>query len=187
MMKQVKLLSLVAILTSGVVAQGAMDPVDCLRNLSKRSNTLATYAAAMILGNVAYSLSQREFDDKGTYRTVGDSDIDPVTADLSYCLAMGTGITAIENTLTGTADLTIRGSVEQSLTNAVCCFLTNLVSAQDAYKSLDRNHVLLRGWLPGSTKIDDTAKKALVFAVTRSLINRAKAAVNVPSVATCAK
>lgn len=182
MMKQVKLFALMALIVTGQTMHGLVDPVDYICQTAKKSHTLGLYVAAMIMGNLAYTLSEREFDDKGCFRSVGDSDVDPITADMMYCLATGAGITAVENTLFETDDLTTRGSIEKTITNAVCCFLTNLVTAQNTYKSLDRNHVLLRGWLPWSTKFDDSAKKALVFAITRSLIGRAKNLVNTPAV-----
>lgn len=178
MLKQFKLLSLCALISAASLSQAvSVDAVLRIKDVSKRNHTLATYAAAIILGNIAYSLQQREFDDKGTFRTVGDNDLDPMAADASYCLAMGTGLAAIENSLTGTEDLTVKGSIDASLTNAVSFFLTNMVMAQDWCKSLDRNHIALRGWLPWSTKFDTSAKQALLFTVWRSVVSHAKKSV----------
>ena len=181
MMKQVKVLTLIALMAAGQTMHCLVDPIDYVCKTAKRNHTLGLYVAAMIIGNLAYTLAEREFDDKGGFRSIGDSEVDPITADLMYCAATGAGIAALENSLLEDGDLTTKASIEKTITNAVCCFLTNLVTAQDVYKSFDRNHVLLRGWLPWSTKFDDAAKKALVFAATRSLIARAKNLVNTSS------
>ena len=180
MMKQVKLLTLVTIITAGSVLQAAtVDPVSRIVNVLKRSNTMATYVAAVVLGNIAYSNAQREYDDKGNFRSVGNKATDSLTEELCYCAAVGTGLTALENSVSGDSDLTIRGSIDCSITNAVSCYLTNLIARQDAYKALNRNHVLLRGWLPEYTKFDEPAKKMFTLAVVRSLVNSARARLNI--------
>lgn len=184
MLKQVKLLSLISITLAGSTAQAAMDPLSYVKSLWGKPQDLGTMAVAAVLGNIAYSVSQREYTDKGEYRTIGDNEADPMLARALYCAAAGTGLTAIEHSLTDKIDdLSIQARVINSLVNAAALFCTECAADQDIYRSLNRNHPLFRGWLPFNAKFDDVVKKALVFGTFRSAIQAVQNMANSASVA----
>ena len=183
MMKRIKLLSLISLSILNLNLGATNDPMGYAQKLLKNPKELYAFAAAIVLGNVAHGMAQREYDDKGTYRTIGTSEVGPLIEEVAYCFAAGTGITAIEHSLTGTGDLTLRAGIEAAISNAISLMCTNWVAEQDMYKSLNRNHPLLRGWLPFNTKYDDSVKKATVFSLVRSAINIVKKTVNTPSIA----
>jgi len=180
MLKRIKLLSLLSLSMLNLDLGAAFDPMNYVQKCLKNPSELYPLIAAVLAGNVAYYVSQREYDDKGAYRTVGTQDVDPLVAEIAYCGATGVGITAIEHSLTGTGDLTLRAGVESSLINAISLMCTDVIAEQDIYKSLDRNHPLLRGWLPRTTKYDDIVKQATVFSLVRSAINMVRRTITTP-------
>ena len=134
MLKQIKLLSFISVLMIGTVGNAAIDPFSYVKSLSKRPHDLGTMAVAAVLGNIAYAISEREYTDKGEYRTIGETEADPIVAEALYCAAAGTGLTAIENSLKdGSDNLSVQNRVVSSLINGICLFCTSYVEKQDIY------------------------------------------------------
>ena len=181
MTKQIKLLSLLTLCSVGAANAGGhtkpamkLDIYACSKDVvsGNRNNTALAFGAAMLLGNFAASLSEREFDDKGSFRTIGTPEIDPEIADVLYACAGGTGITALKG-LFDKEDMNLNDGIEKSALNAVALWATEKVAGHEVYRSIDRNHWLMKGWLPFNTKFDDLAKKVIVFAVTRGVVGEA--------------
>src|SRR3990167_9829355 len=93
MLKQIKLMSVMALVLTNTI-ESATDMLTAALNMG--NTNAATLAAAALLAEGAYCLSQRDFDDKGNYRTVGGDD-DSMTSDIPYSCAYGTGMTVLEN------------------------------------------------------------------------------------------
>lgn len=177
MLRQVKLLSLITLAVANSSLQGGIQaPFNYVESVFRRPGDLATLACAIVMGNIAYGLEQREYTGAGDqYRTVGTPEVDPLISTASYCLAAGTGLTAIENLVGGTDDLSAKERLINSAINSACLFGTDLVAKQDIYQSLDRNHPLFRGWLPFNVKFDDAVKRIVVFGGLRTALNALKA------------
>lgn len=175
MLRQIKLLSLITVSMSCVVTNAAMDPFSYVKSLWGKPQDLGTMAVAAILGNIAYSVSQREYNDKGDFRTIGNDEADPMLTRALYCAAAGTGVTAIEHSWSDkNEEISVQDRVVKSLVNAVALFCTEYAADQDVYRSLNRNHPLFRGWLPFNAKFDDIVKKTLVFSTVRSALQSLK-------------
>jgi hypothetical protein len=177
MLRQVKLLSLIGFVLANSSLQGGIEaPFNYVESLIRRPKDLAMIACAAVMGNVAYSLSQREYTEKGEYRTIGDTEVDPLIAEIAYCAAAGTGLAAIENLGTdGNANLSFNNRLSAATVNTICMFGTDLVAKQDIYQSLDRNHPLFRGWLPFNVKFDDLVKRLVVFGALRTALKTVQA------------
>lgn len=182
MTKQIKLFSLLTLCSVAGAANAnsltkpsmKLDIYACSKDIisGNRNNTALAFGAAMLLGNFAASLSEREFDDKGSFRTIGTPEVDPEVADVLYACAGGTGITAIKS-LFDKEDMNLNAGIEKSVLNAIAIWATEKVSGHEIYRSFDRNHCFMRGWLPFNAKFDDLAKKVILFAVTRGLVGEA--------------
>lgn len=166
MMKTIKLLSLMTLAaTCNTYAEVSL--LD--RTLNMGTNNALTLATAVALAEGAYCYSQREFDDKGMYRTVGGEDDSSIT-DLGYSCAYGTGLTALKN-IANNENPTLTANLKESLINSFCFWVTKQVTRQAAYKDLSRNSVFLR-WVPITTKVDDGVKQLVTFAVVKSLVGK---------------
>jgi len=184
MLKQIKLLSIMALVMTGTMQ--ADEKKDLLTYALNMGNTnAATLAVAAVLAEGAYCYSQRDFNKDG-YKTIGGEEDTPVS-DAFYCLSYGTAETAIKNIVTGvTDDATWQGNAEKSLVNSLCFWITKQITRQDAYKNLNRNSFLLR-WVPDTNKVDDGAKYLATLAIVKMLVgkivNSSTVAANVPAAA----
>lgn len=167
MIKRIKLLSVMALVATSAAVQCAGDIVDTMLNMGK--NNAITLAAAVALANGAYCYSQRDYDDKGAYRTAGGEEDNAVT-DGVYSCVYGTGYTVFENLRNG-ENPSLMANAEQSVVNAVCFWVTKQITRLDAYKNLNRNSFLLR-WVPITTKVDEGAKMLATFAIVKSLVGK---------------
>ncbi len=165
MLKQIRLLSIMT-LAATCNLQSAMD-LDSVLNMG--TNNAVTLATAALIAEGAYCYSQREFDDKGMYRTVGGED-DSALTDVGYSCAYGAGFTALKN-IANNQNPTLTANAKESLVNSLCFWLTKQITRQAAYKDLSRNSFVLR-WVPITTKIDDGVKQLVTFAVVRSLMSK---------------
>lgn len=182
MTKQIKLFSLLTLCSVAGAANAnsltkpsmKLDIYACSKDIisGNRNKTALAFGAAMLLGNFAASLSEREFDDKGSFRTIGTPEVDPEVADVLYACAGGTGITALKG-LTSKEDMNLKDGLESSALNAAALWATEKVARHEVYRSIDRNHWLMKGWLPFNTKFDDLVKKVIVYHVTRGIVGEA--------------
>lgn len=176
MLRHVKLLSLIGLVLANSNLQGGIEtPFNYVESLVRRPKDLAMIACAVVMGNMAYGLEQREYTNQGDqHRTVGTPEVDPLVAELAYCAAAGTGLAAIEN-MSGSDNLSFSDRLSAATVNALCMFGTDLVAKQDVYQSLDRNHPLFRGWLPFNVKFDDLVKRLVVFGALRTAVRTVQA------------
>jgi hypothetical protein len=176
MKKQVKLLSLITMFTvAGINADGGLkgfckNPVEFGKTASGSSNVLTKGLVAVGLGIVASTVADRDYDEKGAYKSV-TKDTDPMMEDAMYCVAGGAGWSFVE----AMSDLSAKKQTmtdmgKESLLNAAALWVTNMIAKQPVYRSIDRNHFLLKGWVPFNLKLDDTFKKIIVAYGTRGIL-----------------
>jgi len=177
MNKQVKLLSFLALFavtgSTNVANAHVCDakkimPYECLKSLPKHTNKLMCLGAAITLGNIAANADEVRTSRKDIDFSVEEQEM----TDILRACAGGTGITFMKS-LYDKSDLDIKEGVEKSALNAAALWLVEKVSRCETYRSLDRNHWALKGWLPFTTKFDEMAKKVILFSVTRGMLNEA--------------
>lgn len=178
MKKQVKLLTLLAVASVGidvtatpgfaVVSEKVTKPLHCIYELAtKKQQTAMLLGAAVVAGLVVSGMEDREFDSNGSHRTVGHTDADPMMAEVAYCTSLGMGATVLSQ-MTKDHDITLKDGIEKSVINAAALFTANRVAETEVYKSISRNHPLLKGWF--SKSITDGSKKFLTAAAAKEVI-----------------
>lgn len=183
MKKQAKVLSLVALcaMTSGLQAGFAADHLaksgvivgyasDVLSG--NRSKSLIMGAAVIALGNIAYKLRPFQYDDKGTRSVTGESEVSPMLADAAYAMAVGSGF-AFAGNISAPADLSFKAVAEDAVLNAVAVYATEKIAERPGFNKLDRNHWVLRGWLPYDVKVDGVVKKMATGLALRAVAGKA--------------
>ena len=169
MLKQVKFLSLIALVTFGAQTQAApLDPIVVTKSFvgMPKAITLALFGVAC--ANAGDVLNPREYNDKGDMLPQAQ---DSVLSDGLFAVSGGATVTVLEqlwdNCKAGANDLTWKGAAESTLVNAGSIYVAEKVDKAGLFASFDRNNPLLRS-LPFNVKWDGSARKLLVFLTTRA-------------------
>ena len=179
MIKRIKLLSLVSLVvaTAGLRAEydGALiDPakfVGAFGSILRKPHTGCFLGAAVVASMFADDMSKREYDDKGAYKTISTSEVDPMVTDAVYCLAEGAGYAAVNQWLCEKEDMSIKQGVSNSLVSAAALFVVEQAKNMGMFRSLNRNNALFR-WVPWSVKCDEAVAKSVLCIVATRLFNQ---------------
>ena len=178
MLRQIKLLSLLSLVTAGTTVKPVLpDPLEYIQRLYLRPGTQACVAAGIALGTLGNYLASGHHNEYGVYQLVVDKSTADHVAEVVNCAALGAGCTVYENLSIPTelyVEPTQRNLVESSLINGTAFWLTNRLVETEVYQSLDRNHPLTRGWVPWFVDLSEKAKLFGSFLLVRSVLKHSR-------------
>ena len=168
MKKQVKVLSLVALcaMTSGlqagfgteakpnIVANYIVEAVCGKRNRSLMMVPVAAAAAYFVHENIR----PFRYDDKGT-RSITEG-TPSILADSADAALMGMGIAFMHN-VAAPVDMSFKDTVKDTLLYGTASYAVTRIASLPTFAKFDRNHWLVRGWLPMDVKLDTGLKTAI--------------------------